>query len=369
MSQLSPPEVKAIQWIRTWTVPNTRTASGEQWTTKNLPPTLTAWRGYDSTIAPAAWAAAIVANQSLSKGIFRSGDYYRSGSVTGSQYKRCKCFDLPAQLPPRSTFPVGAFTFSACQGTAVVVDSANQGNQKSCDCTCQSPCSGQLIGPSQKCQDKSWLNGMWGVQQNRVKGVSDLIARAENIYKFVHPKEASVWHVLDNTVRVAGFPRGSSVYENVMRCVPPSSKNGKPVQVSQLSSACADLMSIWLVRNHLVRLTVALDERITNNFDGVKALARYFNSGGAQTGSATTTGAKPPSKNTNCVFFCEPYHDLGPYYAPEILSQSEVPCPNWLDKSQNAEGQSDKDLLHGDYGGEKSCHYNAYGSACLSYEE
>ncbi|KAJ5320650.1 hypothetical protein N7508_000933 [Penicillium antarcticum] len=179
VSQYRPPEVEAIQWIKKWTVPNTRTASGNKWSTTSLPSALTVWNGYDSKIAPAAWAAAIVTRRSLSQGIFRLG------------------------------------------------------------------------------LAKSWLNGMWGVQQNGVKTATDLAARAENIYQHVHPSESSYQAVLKNTLIVSGFPARSSVYKNVMRCI--VTGQGKFVPANQLSSDCAGLVSTWLTRNHLVGLTLAIN--------------------------------------------------------------------------------------------------------------
>lgn len=102
MSDINKPAEKAmIDWIKKFTVPNTKRGDGSRfvrsrlasarhdrlitpiessWTLSNLPSWVNA--NYASRgIKPNAWAAAIVTSWSLSEGIFNVGDFYRYVSL------------------------------------------------------------------------------------------------------------------------------------------------------------------------------------------------------------------------------------------------------------------------------------------------
>ncbi|CAG8672450.1 7401_t:CDS:2, partial [Acaulospora morrowiae] len=134
-----------------------------------------------------------------------------------------------------------------------------------------------------------WQNGIFGMEMSHCTAV-EVATAAEKIYK-----GKTYWTVIKDTMNLAGFGPGSSVYNSVLRCFP----NDKSVPAKDLSMECANLVKIWLVRNHLVGLSVAVsdneaclkssskypgycmsDKRFSDGFPGVKntinILARYF---------------------------------------------------------------------------------------------
>ncbi|CAG8621428.1 7310_t:CDS:1 [Cetraspora pellucida] len=282
VTQLSSSEKKVVDWIKKYTVPNTRDTNGNAWVKESLPKVVRDWSGYDSSIKPTAYAAAIVTAWSLKEGIFRAGDFYRT---TQTVDKRCSCFEFPAQLPPKTDFPIEVFTYNLCQGRSVIPDPKTNNYQDSCDCSCTEPCPGQMIGPNQKCigrrsQESDWQNGMFGMEQSHVASAADVAARAENIYHKIYGPAYTYMDVLDNTLTVAGFAKGTAVYEKVMGCFPINAGKRQSVPASGLSWPCADLISMWLVRNHLVGLTVAINDNLgwlPSYLNDVKVLAKYFN--------------------------------------------------------------------------------------------
>ncbi|CAG8616408.1 3034_t:CDS:2, partial [Racocetra persica] len=113
---------------------------------------------------------------------------------------------------------------------------------------------------------------------------------AENIYK-----GKTYWIVIKETMNLARFNSGSNVYKTLLKCFP----NDKSVPATGLSMNCANLVKIWLVRNHLVGLSVAVSDNLSclnsssnypswcmnnkkfsNGFEGVKntinILANYY---------------------------------------------------------------------------------------------
>lgn len=286
INELDSYQKKILNWIKQYTVPNTLDGNGNAWTKETLPEPVRNWKDYDSSIKPGAYAAAIVTAWSLSEqeNIFECQDFYR---VERPNDQRCKFFEFPAQLPPKGDFPLEIFSYSLCQGKAVIPDPKTNRYYDSGDCSCSGICPGQLIGPNQKCDprdsDKAdWQNGMWGMEQSNVDSAADVARRAENIYHNIGRPEYTYVDVLDNTLTVAGFGKGTEVYDRVMSCFPIDPRTQKPwFPVTELTSVCADLTSMWLVRNHLVGLTVAItdnqNEWLPANLNDVQVVAEYYN--------------------------------------------------------------------------------------------
>jgi hypothetical protein len=283
VNDLDAPEKKVVDWIKKWTVPNTLNKTGGAWTAASLPKVA---MSYDSNIKPAAYAAAIVTAWAISEGVYGVEDFYRvKNNVV------CPWIELPAQLPPQSDFPVQIFSYSNCQGRAENLDLSTGNYRDKGDCSC-TKCreGGRLIGPIQKCKgrdttgkESDWQNGIFAMEQSHVASAEDVVTRAEKIYQQFRGRDYTYVDVLDNTVAVAGFPQGTAVYETIMRCFPVN-KSGKRQRVNagDLTWACADLVSMWLTRNHLVALTVAMTDnldflRYQGNLTAISVLAKHFN--------------------------------------------------------------------------------------------
>jgi len=279
LSQLDAKERSVVDWVKKYTVPNTLSKNAKPWTAGNLPQRLLSWSGYKKTIKPSAWAAAVASAFAIHEGIFHCGDFYRADSVLIDV--RCDaCFVYPPQLPPKTTFPTEVFTYSLCQGKSGNPDPKTETYGKICDCSStQFP--GKLIGPNQNCPSaRAWQNGMWGMEQKNVASAASVAAVAERIYTTVKGTAWTYRDVLAGTLAQAGFPKGTKIYEDVMRCVPANPKTGKPPAPGDLSRTCADLVSMWLVRNHLAGLAVALHDNDNYKFEErlptIKTLAEYY---------------------------------------------------------------------------------------------
>ena len=287
INQLSDSEKKVLSWIKTYTVPNTLDSSGNPWTTNSLPQSVRSWSSYDSKIKPSSYAAAVVTAWSLSEGIFRAGYFYGS-STKGLLDSRCSCFEFPSPLPaiPAGGFPIEVFTYNLCQGKSVSPNPKTNTYQHQCDCSCTAKCPGQMIGPNQKCigrsaKESDWQNGIWGMEQSHVGSAEAVAGVAEKIYGKLRGNGYTYVDVLDNTITQAGFARGSGVYEKVMGCFPVKAGKRVSVPAKDLTWVCADLVTMWLVRNHLVGLTVAMGDNLgwlPGHLNDVLVLARYFNS-------------------------------------------------------------------------------------------
>lgn len=283
ISNLTPLQKKVVDWVRTYTVPNTRQGNGLRWTKAALPQAIKNWYGYDASIPAGAWAAAAVSAWSLSEGIFNPGDFYRS---TNTVDKRCPYFEFPPQLPQGNGFPIEVFTYNLCQGKAYSPNPVNNNYLNERNCGCSNPCPGQMIGPNQICVGRSptesdWQNGVWGMEQSHVASAVDVATRAERIYQALRGPSYTYMDVLDGTLVTAGFPSGTAVYQKVMNCFPINPKTGRRESVasSGLSNTCADLVRMWLTRNHLVGLTVAIGDNVgwlPFHLDDVKVLAKYY---------------------------------------------------------------------------------------------
>jgi hypothetical protein len=284
ISDLTSSEQKVVEWVKKYTVPNTLDKNGNPWTTKSLPAAVT----YDQSIKPAAYAAAIVTAWSVYEGVYDIHDFYR----LKDDKARCGCFEFPAQLPPKSDFPLQVFSYSNCQGQAVHLDSKTGQSRTSCDCSCTDcDAGGRLIGPNQRCRGRKlrpgeadWQNGIFGMEQGNVASAEDVAGRAQKIYHKLRGNVYTYVDVLDNTLRVAGFESGTEVYDTVMRCFPvdAATKKRKALDAGDLTWACADLVSLWLTRNHLVGLTVAMNDNPSflaypGNRSAILVLAKYFN--------------------------------------------------------------------------------------------
>jgi len=122
------------------------------------------------------------------------------------------------------------------------------------------------------------------MEQGNVESAEDVANRATKIYQKLRGPGYTYVDVLDNTLTVAGFPSGTEVYENVMRCFPidPTTKKRRALDAGDLTWACADMVSLWLTRNHLVGLTVAMNDNPSflaekQNRSSILVLAKYFN--------------------------------------------------------------------------------------------
>jgi hypothetical protein len=194
----------------------------------------------------------------------------------------------PAQLPPKTDFPTEVFTYNLCQGKAGNPDPKTETYGKICDCA-STKYPGKLIGPNQNCYgrrngESDWQNGMCGMEQSHVgdyEGAKGMAMRAEKIYTAVKGTTYTYRDVLAGTLTQAGFTKGTKIYENVMQCVPVNPKTGKPPAAGGLSWTCADLVSMWLTRNHFVGLTVALHDNDNWEFEErlstIKTLANFYN--------------------------------------------------------------------------------------------
>jgi len=98
-----------------------------------------------------------------------------------------------------------------------------------------------------------WQNGIFGMEMGHTSALNVAVA-AENIYR-----GKTYWTVIKDTMSLAGFGPGSSVYNRVLMYFP----NDKSVPAVGLSVECADLVKIWLVRNHLVGLSVAVSDNLS----------------------------------------------------------------------------------------------------------
>jgi hypothetical protein len=284
INDLSAQEKKVVDWIKKYTVPNTLDKNGAAWTTKTLPKVNMI---YDSSIEPAAYAAAIVTAWTISEGDYGVKDFYRV-----KEDSVCKWFEYPPQLPPQGDFPLQVFTYSNCQGWVETLDSdtGNYLRNDDWDCSCTG-CDegGRLIGPNQKCHelkihedDADWQNGIFAMEQSHVDSADEAANRAEKIYRRLRGKDITYVDVLDGTLTTAGFPQGTAVHETVMGCFPKDA-TGKRQRLSadDLTWACADMVSMWLTRNHLVAVTLALNDNPSfllhkGNLGAVSVLAEYF---------------------------------------------------------------------------------------------
>ena len=283
INSLTTSEKKVVDWVKAFTVPNTRQKDGSPWTKDALPQAIKNWKDYNATIPPRAWAVAAVSAWSISEGIFKSGDFYRTTSTID---RRCPCFEFPAQLPYGNGFPIEVFTYSLCQGKSYIPNTLSNVYLNECNCACYNSCPGQLIGPNQHCvgrnpAESDWQNGMWGMEQSHVSSAVDVATRAERIYQNLRGAGYTYMDVLDNTLATAGFPSGTAVYAKVMSCFPINAATGKRQSVasSGLSRTCADLVSMWLTRNHLVGLTVAINDNLgwlPYHLNETKVLATYY---------------------------------------------------------------------------------------------
>lgn len=289
ISQLDTKERAVVDWVKKYTVPNTRNNAGKPWTANDLPPRLLNWSVYKKTatsIKPSAWAAAVTSAFAIHEGIFHCGDFYRAkkvaeGEPNGLIDVRCDaCFVYPPQLPPKTEFPIEVFTYSLCQGKSANPDPRTETYGKICDCS-STRFLGKLIGPNQNCPSaRAWQNGMWGMEQKNVASAASMATIAEKVYSAVKGTAWTYGHVLAETLAQAGFPKGTKIYEDVMRCAPVNPKTGKPPAAGDLSWTCADLVAMWLVRNHLAGLTVALHDNDNYKFEErletIKTLAEYY---------------------------------------------------------------------------------------------
>ena len=122
------------------------------------------------------------------------------------------------------------------------------------------------------------------MEQSHVESAEDVALRAEKIYHKMYGPNYTYMDVLAGTLTGAGFPKGSDVYDNVMNCFPIINKATglrQSVPAGDLSWTCADLVSMWLTRNHLVGLTVAITDNLgflPGHLNDIKALAEYYNS-------------------------------------------------------------------------------------------
>lgn len=287
-----PAETQAMAWFKTYTVPNTRDLKGNLWTSATLPPALTSLKVYkdNANIKPAAWVTAVSAAWALREGIFNEPDWYRVPDSQLTNSPRCSPFPFPRQLPlPPTSFPTQLFSYNLCKGSGVVINAASQTFGASRTCT---GVYGKLIGPNEACRpacSSCWQNGIFGMEQTHGGTANEVAGFAEKIYRSFRGSQYTYIDVLDNTLAVAGFPKGTDVYSAVMTCVIDSKTKAKR-PASQLSMPCADLVKIWLVRNHLVGVALVLtdnpemfgwsdfEKKKVYNPNGILVLAKYFNS-------------------------------------------------------------------------------------------
>ncbi|CAG8848649.1 45359_t:CDS:2, partial [Gigaspora margarita] len=152
-----------------------------------------------------------------------------------------------------------------------------------------------MIDPNDICLENAskcgscWQNRIFGMEMSHIT-VVEIATAAKNIYK-----GKTYWTVIKETMNLAGFNSGSNVYKTLLECFP----NDKSVPATRLSMKCANLVKIWLVRNHLVGLSVAISDNLaclnlssnypswcmnnikfSNEFEGVKntinILANYY---------------------------------------------------------------------------------------------
>ena len=286
-----PAEQQAMTWFKTWTVPNTRDPKGNPWIPSTLPPALTSLNVYkdNTSIKPAAWVTAVSAAWALREGIFNEPDWYHVQDSELTNSPRCSPFPFPLPLPQASTsFPMHLFSYNLCLGSGVGFDAASQTFRGSRPCTGGY---GKLIGPNEACQPtcpSCWQNGIFGMEQTHGGTASEVAGVAEKIFQSFRGSQYTYVDVLDNTLTVAGFPKGSFVYSDVMTCVIDPKTQARRL-ASQLSLPCADLVKIWLVRNHLVAVALVLTDNPTMfgwsdfagksvyNPDGILVLAKDFN--------------------------------------------------------------------------------------------
>ncbi|CAG8718843.1 5716_t:CDS:1 [Gigaspora margarita] len=155
--------------------------------------------------------------------------------------------------------------------------------------------SNAIIGPNNVCLENApkcgsyWQNGIFGMEMSHIT-VVEVATAAENIYK-----GKTYWTVIKELMNLAGFNSGSNVYKTLLECFP----NNKSVPATGLSMKCANLVKLWLVRNHLVGLSVAISDNLaclnsssnypswfmnnikfSNGFEGIKntinILANYY---------------------------------------------------------------------------------------------
>ncbi|KAK4446039.1 hypothetical protein QBC34DRAFT_383714 [Podospora aff. communis PSN243] len=179
---------------------------------------------------------------------------------------RCDaCFVYPPQLPPKTDSPIEVFTYSLCQDKSANPDPKTETYGKICDCS------------STRLDSQ---NGMWGMEQKNVVSAASMAAIAEKVYSAVKGTAWTYRDVLAGTLAQAGFPTGTKIYEDVMRCVPANPKTGKPPAAGDLSWTCADLVTMWLARNHLAGLVVALrdndDYRFEERLETIRTLGEYY---------------------------------------------------------------------------------------------
>lgn len=289
IADLTHDERLVVDWIKAFTVPNTRDSNGGVWTVDSVAKAIRQPRDrLDKSIKPSAWAAAVVTAWALSEGIFTQGYFYANRRYPENQ--RCSEFAMPKQLPPKTAngFPIEVFSESLCKGYAIDIDTA-----KNAETTRTKSCLGgvgELIGPNQKCQESNpeqgqWQNGIFGAEQGYIDTKSMAIASsAQAIFQALNPRRSPPYtylEVLQGTLKVAGFPPKTDVYETVMSCFPDGPIGGKgSVPAKKLSQACRDLVSIWLARNHLLSLTLVIWDNTSENngrWSSIKVLAKHFN--------------------------------------------------------------------------------------------
>ncbi|KAH6871826.1 hypothetical protein B0T10DRAFT_500215 [Thelonectria olida] len=283
-----PAEQQAIAWFKAYTVPNTRDANGNPWAPSALPSALRALKVYqdNANIKPAAWATAVAAAWALREGIFNEPDWYRVPDSQLTNTPRCSPFPMPPQKPPVSAFPTWLFSYNLCMGTGVSINPASGTFGATRTCT---GVYGKMIGPNEACRpacSHCWQNGIFGMEQTHGGTASYVAGVAEKIYRPIRGSQYTYINVLDNTLTVAGFAKGTSIHNAVMTCcVDPRTQYRR--KASELSMPCADLVKMWLVRNHLVGVTLVLNDNPEMfgtspsdkkyNPPGILVLAKYFN--------------------------------------------------------------------------------------------
>lgn len=253
VNDLSTQERHWVDWIKKWTYPNSKTMNGAAWDNS-------AWPGLspEPTITPRAYAVAIATWWSLSEKIFQY------------QYSDFSSVDVPES-------DGYLFNYNLCTELVNGVTASNIMKAPNYVCKSDSPLCGSC-----------WQNGLFGMEMKYTTALQVATA-AEAIYNKTY------LNVIQSTMALAGHSTSSSVYKDVMTCFP----NGESVDVRSVTMTCANLIKIWLVRNHLVGASVAVynnaaclksgtfdwsycaeNKQLSDGFNDVKntieVLAKYF---------------------------------------------------------------------------------------------
>ncbi|CAG8491643.1 6018_t:CDS:1, partial [Acaulospora morrowiae] len=210
------PQRKWVDWIKKYTVPNAKTTEGLPWNDNKI------WLEMvgDSKIKPSIYAVAVATWWSLKEGIFEE------------PYSKFIKLDVPETEGY-------LFNYNLCT-------EMENGKVKE----------NSMIGPNKVCLENApqcgscWQNGIFGMEMGGDLTAVKVAIAAENIYK-----GKTYWTVIKDTMSLAGFGPGSSVYQRLLECFP----NNKSVPARDLNMECANLVKIWLVRNHLVGLSVVVN--------------------------------------------------------------------------------------------------------------